>query len=67
MMTTLRPWASIRTAIFIGITACLAGQALAQSDLAAPGFVPDPTWPMLPDEWVLGEVTSVSIDRNDKI
>jgi hypothetical protein len=43
------------------------GKALAQSDLQAPRFSVDPAWPTLPDGWVLGEVTSVSVDRNDNI
>jgi hypothetical protein len=67
MQTTLRPWASVRAAIFLALTACMAGQAVAQSDPMAPEFVADPSWPMLPGDWVLGEVTSVSVDRNDNI
>jgi hypothetical protein len=27
----------------------------------------DPTWPTIPNDWVLGEVTSVSVDRDDNI
>ena len=27
----------------------------------------DPNWPQIPNNWVLGEVTSISVDRNDRI
>jgi hypothetical protein len=46
----------------------LAGVAAhAQSGLRAPEFRVDPGWPVVPNGWVLGEVTSVSVDRNDNI
>lgn len=40
---------------------------VAQTLPKAPTFVVDPNWPQLPNNWVLGEVTSVSVDRNDRI
>ena len=33
----------------------------------APVFLVDPTWPSIPNNWVLGEVTSISVDRKDNI
>jgi hypothetical protein len=33
----------------------------------APEFRVDPTWPTIPNGWVLGEVTSISVDRNDDV
>ncbi len=33
----------------------------------APHFEVDPTWPSIPNNWVLGEVTSVSVDKHDHI
>jgi DNA-binding beta-propeller fold protein YncE len=56
----------------IGILAALlvslgCGPAHAQSTLRAPQFRVDPSWPTIPNDWVLGEVTSVSVDRNDNI
>jgi DNA-binding beta-propeller fold protein YncE len=45
----------------------MSGDALAQSGPRAPEFTVDATWPTLPAEWVLGEVTSVSVDRNDDV
>jgi hypothetical protein len=50
------------------VLAQLAGAAaLAQSSQGAPEFRVDPSWPIVPNGWVLGEVTSVSVDRNDNI
>ena len=40
--------------------------AAAQSP-KAPQFSVDPNWPQIPNNWVLGEVTSMSVDRNDRI
>jgi len=45
----------------------MASAASAQSTARAPAFRVDPTWPTIPNGWVLGEVTSVSVDRNDDI
>jgi hypothetical protein len=42
-------------------------EAHAQSSSRPPEFNVDPTWPTIPDNWVLGEVTSISVDRNDNI
>src|SRR6516165_12305702 len=39
----------------------------AQSLPAAPQFRVDPNWPQIPNNWVLGEVTSISVDKNDHI
>jgi hypothetical protein len=41
--------------------------AAAQTPPKAPTFVVDPSWPQLPNNWVLGEVTSISVDRHDRI
>src|SRR5262245_9953483 len=32
-----------------------------------PEFEFDPKWPIIPNNWVLGEVTSISVDRHDNI
>ena len=45
----------------------MAAETHAQSSLRPPEFRVDPTWPTLPNGWVLGEVTSVSVDRNDHV
>src|SRR5215510_255237 len=39
----------------------------AQSPPKAPSFEVDPNWPQIPNNWVLGEVTSISVDKNDRI
>jgi hypothetical protein len=39
----------------------------AQSLPKAPQFRVDPNWPQIPNNWVLGEVTSISVDRSDHI
>src|ERR1051326_3728478 len=39
----------------------------AQAAPKAPHFSVDPNWPQIPNNWVLGEVTSISVDRNDHI
>ena len=35
--------------------------------LRAPTFQVDPTWPSVPNNWVLGEVTSIAVDARDHI
>ena len=42
-------------------------KAHAQSAPRPPEFKVDPTWPTIPSDWVLGEVTSISVDRNDNV
>ena len=51
----------------LALSLFIGGRAHAQSDPRAPEFTVDPAWPTIPDGWVLGEVTSVSVDRNDHI
>jgi hypothetical protein len=46
---------------------CVAEQAHAQSAHRPPEFKVDPTWPQIPNNWVLGEVTSISVDRHDNV
>ena len=48
------------------ITAASIG-LIAQSPPRAPRFEVDRNWPQIPNNWVLGEVTSISVDRNDRI
>jgi len=40
---------------------------IAARQTKAPVFEVDPTWPSIPNDWVLGEVTSISVDRKDNI
>ena len=39
----------------------------AQSPLRPPTFQVDPGWPTIPNDWVLGEVSSISVDSRDHI
>jgi hypothetical protein len=65
MKKTLGSFARVSTVL---VLAQLAGVgAHAQSALQAPEFRVDPSWPVVPNGWVLGEVTSVAVDRNDDI
>jgi hypothetical protein len=40
---------------------------IAESLPKAPQFEVDSNWPQIPNNWVLGEVTSIAVDRNDHI
>ncbi|HTC72668.1 MAG TPA: hypothetical protein VK655_07255, partial [Solirubrobacteraceae bacterium] len=42
----------------------IAGQAAAASQ-SMPVFQVDPSWPKLPNNWVMGIVSSVTVDRHD--
>jgi DNA-binding beta-propeller fold protein YncE len=67
MKTRLRQWPGAWSAITLALWLCVGAVAHGQSSLRPPEFNVDPTWPTIPDNWVLGEVTSVSVDRNDHI
>jgi DNA-binding beta-propeller fold protein YncE len=67
MKTTLRHWRYGCAAVMLAQCVCMSGQAHAQSDVRPPEFTVDPTWPTVPNDWVLGEVTSVAVDRNDNV
>jgi DNA-binding beta-propeller fold protein YncE len=41
--------------------------AAAQGTRGVPKFQADPAWPKLPNNWVLGEVSSVAVDRRDHV
>ena len=49
------------------VVASAAGHAQQASPLKAPTFQLDAAWPTIPNNWVLGEVTSISVDRKDHI
>jgi hypothetical protein len=51
----------------LAVAMCVSYESAAQSSLRPPEFEVDPTWPTIPNDWVLGEVTSISVDRNDNI
>ena len=63
-MTIRRSLAAAVAALTLG--ACLAATVRAQQP-AAPAFQVDPAWPTIPNNWVLGEVTSIAVDPQDHI
>jgi hypothetical protein len=68
MKTTLREWPRAYAAVMLAQLVCMCGNAYAQSGSSSPPeFIVDPTWPTIPNDWVLGEVTSVAVDRNDNV
>lgn len=62
MKTTLR----VCAVVALALPMAAAGVVRAQPS-TAPQFTVDPTWPTVPNGWVLGEVTSVAVDRNDDV
>jgi DNA-binding beta-propeller fold protein YncE len=70
MFTIARRCLSLATAmIVIPLSAWFVVTAIAQqpSKLRAPTFQVDPKWPTIPNNWVLGEVTSIAVDSRDHI
>ena len=58
------------TALLLTAAAVLAASISlihAQAPPRAPSFQVDPNWPSIPNNWVLGEVTSISVDKQDHI
>jgi DNA-binding beta-propeller fold protein YncE len=51
-------------AAVVAITSTAAQQSSKQS---APVFTVDPAWPSIPNNWILGEVTSIATDSRDHI
>jgi DNA-binding beta-propeller fold protein YncE len=49
------------------VGALAAGHAQQASPLKVPMFQVDAAWPKVPNNWVLGEVTSIAVDSNDRI
>ena len=65
---TLLALVTATTAVTIGWLAVSAASAQAPaSKLQPPMFQADPSWPSIPNNWVLGEVTSISVDSRDHI
>ena len=57
---------TLRAVVVLGLTLAAASLS-AQSSLRAPTFQVDPSWPSIPNDWVLGEVSSISVDSRDHI
>ncbi len=68
--STRRPLSALAMALIaIPLSAWFVVRATAQqpSKLGPPTFQVDPKWPTIPNDWVLGEVTSVAVDSRDHI
>jgi len=57
----------IALALTVACAVVAAGHAQSVSTLKVPMFKVDAAWPTIPNNWVLGEVTSISVDRKDHI
>ena len=53
--------------VSVALAISLLVPAVQAQPLKAPAFELDPKWPSIPNNWVLGEVTSISVDRKDNI
>src|SRR5438132_2846525 len=63
---------SLRAAVQIACALALLASggrasASAQTDSRPPRFEPDRGWPTIPNNWVLGEVSSIAVDSHDRI
>src|SRR5919197_255306 len=63
---TSRPLSAVLATAALTVS-FLAWAVAQQSTLRAPTFQVDPNWPTIPNNWVLGEVTSISVDKQDHI
>jgi hypothetical protein len=60
-------FATVLAALFVGLCA-LPSTAMAQNGLMGPRFEVDAQWPKpLPNRWVLGSATGVSVDADDHV
>jgi DNA-binding beta-propeller fold protein YncE len=63
-----RCWLFVCAAVMLAVPLWVGDGAHAQqSGQRAPEFKVDPAWPSIPNNWVLGEVTSISVDNKDHI
>ena len=58
-------WSSVCAALDLRLPAYM--DATRPIHCAPAEFTVRSTWPIVPNDWVLGEVTSISVDRNDDI
>jgi len=67
MSTTFRR--SLAAIAMAGMTALAIATMAAQqkNEPRAPTFTVDPAWPSIPNNWILGEVTSIATDSRDHI
>jgi DNA-binding beta-propeller fold protein YncE len=58
---------ALAAAVAAGIAVLREGAAHAQGTRAMPRFDVDATWPSLPNNWVLGQVPGIAVDRHDHV
>jgi hypothetical protein len=52
----------------LGCAAAIAAALPAAAQSSAPQFQPEPFWPKpLPENWILGQVSGIAVDRQDNI
>src|SRR5215470_3734596 len=59
--------ATVATTAALSVWLIAAPSAQQAGTARAPVFTVDPAWPSIPNNWVLGEVTSISVDSKDHI
>ena len=64
-MKLLRASLVIVTALVALQAVATALERAAQDSAAVPRFEVDPTWPKLPPQWILGQVSGVAVDARD--
>jgi hypothetical protein len=68
MNAMTRYWRLVCAGALLAAPLLVGDRAHAQpSALRPPDFEVDPAWPSVPNNWVLGEVTSISVDSKDHI
>jgi DNA-binding beta-propeller fold protein YncE len=66
-MTTMLRFRPLVCAAMLALFSLGVGAGAQESRLRAPAFEVDPAWPVIPNDWVLGEVTSISVDSRDNV
>jgi DNA-binding beta-propeller fold protein YncE len=59
MTTFLKSLAAVSMAALLGL--------IVSAQSKSPTFTVDPSWPTIPNNWVLGEVSSIAVDPQDRI
>src|SRR5215471_10532605 len=49
------------------ILALIGGAAAQSTTLRPPSFRVEPSWPTIPNGWIYGEVSSIAVDRQDRV
>jgi len=64
---TTRSYVLSLAALALALALAASLNASAQPADGPPIFVVDPNWPTVPNDWVLGEVTSIAVDAEDHV